>query len=275
MRIRVRHTTTYRYDEPARFVVQRLLLTPRNDAGQRVRRWRVEVDRDCRLREREDAYGNLVHSLSVDGPIDSIATSVDGEVETFATGGVVQGMIERLPPELYLRQTKLTTPDDALKTFGAETATRTDRLDRLHALCAHIFETMTFDVDATNSGTSAAEAFAAKRGVCQDFAGIFLAVARSFGAPARYVGGYLLRQDGQNAQVAGHAWAEAYVDNLGWVGFDPAHSLSPDEAYVRVAIGLDSLDAAPVRGSRVGGGSESLEVRIQLDGPAGQSQSQS
>jgi transglutaminase-like putative cysteine protease len=104
--------------------------------------------------------------------------------------------------------------------------------------------------DATHVATTAAEAFDKKSGVCQDFAHLFIACARELSIPARYVSGYFLRSDGEGHQPASHAWAEAHVDDLGWVGFDPAHGLSPDDAYVRVAAALDYLGAAPVRGAR-------------------------
>jgi len=274
MRLIVRHDTTYVYEEPARFVIQRLLLTPRHCASQHIMRWRVEVDHDCRLHDREDAFGNLAQSMSVDGPVASITTSVEGEVETFDTNGVIKDAVERLPPDLYLRETAMTTADEPVRDFSADIAAKfADRIERLHALNSAIHKRMAFDVDATSAGTNAADAFARKRGVCQDFANIFCAAARRFGAPARYVSGYFRRDDGHDAQVAGHAWAEAFVPFLGWVGFDPAHDVSPGEAYVRVAIGLDSLDAAPVRGSRIGGGAEKLKVNVRAE--AAQSQSQS
>ena len=109
---------------------------------------------------------------------------------------------------------------------------------------------MTFDTDPTQSATTAAEAFALRRGVCQDLTHIFIAAARQLGIPARYVGGHFYRADGVTAQEAGHAWAEAYVEHLGWVGFDPTNGIGTTDAHVRVAIGLDYLGAAPVRGTR-------------------------
>jgi transglutaminase-like putative cysteine protease len=84
------------------------------------------------------------------------------------------------------------------------------------------------------------------------------------GAPARYVSGHLARDDGQIDQEAAHAWCEAYVQDLGWVGFDPANGICPSQSHVRVAIGLDYLGAAPVRGSRYGGGGEQLDVRLRV-----------
>ena len=98
---------------------------------------------------------------------------------------------------------------------------------------------------------------------CQDFAHVFVAAARTLGIPARYVSGYFLRTDTID-QEAGHAWAEAHVPDLGWIGFDPAQGLCTTDRYVRIAIGADGNDAAPVRGARVGGLDESLSVAIQV-----------
>jgi transglutaminase-like putative cysteine protease len=111
---------------------------------------------------------------------------------------------------------------------------------------------------------SASEAFALKRGVCRDHCHIFLAAARYLDIPARYIAGYLQMADGRIEQEAGHAWAEAFIPDIGWVGFDPANGLCPTEAYVRVAVGLDAIGAAPVRGVRFGLGSENLEVAVKV-----------
>ena len=97
----------------------------------------------------------------------------------------------------------------------------------------------------------------------QDFAHILSSAARTLGIPARYVSGYFLRTD-TIEQEAGHAWMEAYIDPLGWVGFDPSHGLSPSDRYVRVAVGCDAQEAAPVRGSRIGGQEETLGVSLQV-----------
>jgi transglutaminase-like putative cysteine protease len=132
---------------------------------------------------------------------------------------------------------------------------------------------MTFDVTPTQTSTTAAEAFALKRGVCQDLTHVFIATARHLGVPARYVGGYFHRADGVTQQDAGHAWAEAHVPALGWIGFDPANGICTTQAHVRVAVGLDYLGAAPVRGARRGGGTESLTVNVLVDQAARQVQS--
>ena len=117
----------------------------------------------------------------------------------------------------------------------------------------------------THAATTAAQAFALRRGVCQDLTHIFITAARLIGAPARYVGGHFYRADGVTAQDAGHAWAEVFVENLGWIGFDPTNGICTSEAHVRVAVGLDYLGAAPVRGQRFGGAGESLQVAVHVD----------
>ncbi len=181
---------------------------------------------------------------------------------------------------MFLRETPLTAADPAIRSFAAEVAAGSSGspLGFFHALTLAINERLRFDTEATDTGTSAIEAFAEGHGVCQDFAHVFIAAARYLGYPARYVGGYLFQQpEGQSQsmggmsqsqslatvrQNAGHAWAEALVPNLGWVGFDPANAISPTDAYVRVAVGLDYLGAAPVRGTRYGGSGESLSVNV-------------
>jgi transglutaminase-like putative cysteine protease len=267
MRICVSHLTTYRYHTPAASVIQILRLTPRNHEGQYVVRWRIEVSSDCRLDQHEDAFGNITHSFTADGPFSELKVLVEGEVETRDTKGIVQNAVERFPPSLFLRETALTKPDDAILAFAedARQAAGDNTLGLMHLVLNRLHDDMRFDTDPTHPTTTAAEAFALKRGVCQDLSHIFIAVARSLDIPARYVGGYFHRNDGVIEQDAGHAWAEAFVPDLGWVAFDTANGISATDAHVRVAVGLDYLGAAPVRGMRYGGGGETLAVKILVD----------
>jgi transglutaminase-like putative cysteine protease len=266
MRIRIAHTTTYRYDAPPKSVTQVLRLTPRNHDGQYVASWRIDVSRDCQLHQREGAFGNISHVFTAEGPFDELSVTVDGEVDTQDTNGVVRGTVERFPPAMYLRDTPLTIADAAIVAFAEDTRDKAglDTLTLLHALMSKLNETFSFDTEPTHVATTAAEAFKLRRGVCQDGTHIFIAAARHLGIPSRYIGGHYCRTDGTDPQEAGHAWAEAYIDKLGWVGFDPTHGLSPTEAHVRVAVGLDYLGAAPVRGSRIGGGDETMVVTVKV-----------
>jgi transglutaminase-like putative cysteine protease len=277
MQLRVAHTTVYRYEPPAAGVIQSLRLTPRNHDGQYVVRWRIDVSADARLNAHEDAFGNITHAFSADGPLSELSVQVDGEVETQNTDGVVRGAVERFPPSLYLRETPLTQTDPAIRAYAqdvmGEVTPATDVLAQLHALLRRLHGDIAFDTAPTEAATTAAEAFVLKRGVCQDLSHIFISAARSCGIPARYIGGHFRRADGVVDQDAGHAWAEAYVPDLGWVGFDPTNGICPTDAHVRVAVGLDYLGAAPVRGTRYGGGTESMAVSIHVEQQAKQVQS--
>ncbi|WP_018266911.1 transglutaminase family protein [Methylosinus sp. LW4] len=273
MHIRVRRETIYRYAEPAKAAIQKLALTPRNYDGQHVLDWRIDVDRDCRLRACEDAFGNVVHSIYVEGPLEALTTVVEGAVETFDTAGVARGAIERFPPELYLRETPLTEADHAICDFAlAATAREKETLAKLHALVGALHEAFVVAEEPTSGAVAASDIFARRRGSAQDAAHVFIAGARSLEIPSRYVSGYALRAD---AGAAVHAWAEAHVAGLGWVGFDPTRGASPDESYVRVAVALDHLGAAPIRAAHSGGGDETAEVRVSVARAQGQSQSQS
>jgi len=274
MRIRISHATTYAYDTPPKVVTQVLRLTPRNHEGQYVCAWRIDLSQDCQLHQHEDAFGNITHSFTAEGPFDRLSVTVEGEVETQDAQGVVRGAVERFPPQFYLRETALTESNAAILDFAevTRTAAGRDTLTLLHTLLTELNREMRFDTDPTHVATTAAEAFALHRGVCQDLTHIYIAAARALGIPARYVGGHFWRLDGVTAQEAGHAWAEVFVDNLGWVGFDPTNGICTGEAHVRVAVGLDYLGAAPVRGTRLGGAGEHLEVAVHVDQAARQTQ---
>jgi transglutaminase-like putative cysteine protease len=267
MRIRISHSTTYAYEMPPTGVTQLLRKTPRDHDGQHVLAWRIDISEDCLLHQHEDAFGNITHYFTADGPLTKLTVEVDGEVDTQDTDGVVRGAIERFPPQLYLRETPLTQTDPAIVEFAQTTRAAGDRdsLILLHDLMVALNREIAFDTDPTHAATTAAQAFTLRRGVCQDITHIFVAAARALGVPARYIGGHFHRADGVTTQEAGHAWAEAYVENLGWVGFDPTNGICTTESHVRVAVGLDYLGAAPVRGTRFGGGGETLTVAVRVD----------
>lgn len=265
MRIRISHHTEYRYDPPASGVIQVLRVTPRNHEGQYVVRWRIDVSADARLNAHEDAYGNLTHVFSADGPLRQLRVDVDGEVETQNTNGIVRGTIERFAPSLFLRDTALTEADAAIRDFAL--AVRADKggetLAELHAILDRLHAEIARDEDEAEMPASAAEVFARRHGSPRDLSHIFIASAHALGIPARFVAGYFHR-DGFAACKSGHAWAEAFVPGLGWVAFDPANGFCPTDAHVRVAVGLDTIGAAPVRGVRYGSGVETLAVAITV-----------
>jgi len=276
MRIRIRHQTTYHYDVPPSGVIQILRLTPRNHEGQYVVDWRIDITADSRLSCHEDAFGNIVHTFTADGPVSEISIQVEGGVETQDTSGIIRGGVERFPPGLFLRETALTAPDAAIRQFARtlqEAAGCTPDggvlkllhvlLDRLHTDPGGANGPSGLTPKSAPAAT-AAEAFACGGRQSQDLAHIFIAAARSLGIPARYVAGYFHDPGDLADHDTGHAWTEAFVPDLGWVGFDPAVGMCPTDTHVRVAVGLDYQSAAPVRASRYGGGSEARRVAISV-----------
>ena len=265
MRIHIHQSTQYAYDEPIRAAVQILRTTPRPNDGPHISLWRVETDADARLKPGEDAFGNITHALYIDGAIQRLRLTVVGEVETSDTGGVLRGGLERLPVQVFLRETPLTLAGVDLRSYATDvTGGRDDRLDRLHDLLAAIHTDIAVSEEPAGQDTNAAKAFSQGQGCVQDLAHIFISAARHIGAPARFVSGHLFRHDEEVAHNAAHAWAEAHVEGLGWVGFDPVTGACPTDAYVRVASALDYLGAAPVRGARFGGGKEHLDVSLSV-----------
>lgn len=270
MRIRISHSISYAYAEPARQITQILRLTPRDHDGQHVMSWRIEPTIDGRIRTGQDPFGNLTHTFSADGPISGLAIQVSGLIETTDLAGVVRGGIERVPPEVFHRDTLLTTPDEALRGFAEEVATGSDSdLSKMHALMDTLHAEMTCHATEGRSGVGAAAAFVAREGIAQDVAHVFITCARHLGVPARYVSGYVAQTDALPHASGAHAWAEAYLAGYGWIGFDCANGLCPIDTHIRVAAGLDYADAAPVRGARKGGDGENLAVLVsarQADG---------
>jgi transglutaminase-like putative cysteine protease len=269
MRLQVKHQTVYRYDEPVSYTIQSLRLTPQPHQGLAVLSWRVQADGRRELPSFTDGFGNLVHSYSVNRTHDSITLLVEGEVDTTDTAGILRGSSEPLPPLFYLRSTPLTTADEAIEALATEGGRGKSSLERLHRLMIAVRARVDYQLGATHTATTAAEALAQGVGVCQDHSHIFIAAARRLAIPARYVGGYLWTGVETHEYGASHAWAEAYVEDLGWVGFDAANCICPTAAYIRASIGLDYASAMPVRGIRRGKSAEELAVRVAVTAGAG------
>jgi transglutaminase-like putative cysteine protease len=273
MRIRVSHQIVHRFAPPARTVNQILSLTPLSFDSQYVLRWRLVVDADGALRGTEDAHGNTVTSYSHHGLIERLAISATGEIETSDAAGVVRGAVERLPPEMYLRDSPHAQANGALRGFAAEAIQgAADPLDSMHRLMGALHETIALQPDEKDAAGSAIEAFALRRGRAQDFAHIFIACARWRGIPARFVAGY--RVGDESGSAGPHEWAEAHIQGFGWVAFDATAPVCPDERYVRVAVGFDSQDGAMTRTVH-SGGEEEIEAAFLVEQAGAQSQSQS
>jgi len=265
MRLSISHRTTYRFDTPMAYGLQQLRLTPKNRAGQSiVGDWNMAVEGGEVQTEFTDHHQNRVTLISFDPNATEIVVHCAGQVETADLSGVVGKHTGFGPLWLFERSTDLTRAGNHLRSLikGLRDEQAED-LPRLHALSGRILDQVSYEIGATHALTSAEAAIEAGKGVCQDHAHIFIAAARAMGYPARYVSGYLMMDDRVH-QDASHAWAEAHVDGLGWVGFDVSNGISPDARYVRVATGLDYAEAAPISGLRFGDGGEAMSIDIEV-----------
>jgi transglutaminase-like putative cysteine protease len=254
MRLSISHDTTYHYEDQVRASIQYLRVTPHDSERQHVLSWQLKLPHP--VRAQLDPFGNILHVLTLDEPHDTVVIGAHGQVEIDEHRESEHEEQSALP---FLRSTSLTSADAAMREFTLQHCQqRRDRaalIDLMHALNAHI----SYLPGSTETGTSAAEAFAGRQGVCQDQAHAFLACARSLGIPARYVSGYLFT--GDDEQLASHAWAEAWLDGA-WYSFDVTNCLAIAERHLKLAVGLDYLDACPVRGVRRGGGGEQMNAKL-------------
>jgi transglutaminase-like putative cysteine protease len=253
MRFFIRHETNFQFEPSARFLNGLLRLTPRNHEGQFVAKWRLALDVDGRLKPSDDALGNIVHGVALAGPRPGLTLRVEGEVSTFDTAGVLRGTLERFPPAFFLRETPLTAAHGKLSAYCQEAvvavAREVETLPRLHDLLAILCRDLAWNQDMPDDpdAASAAAVFAKRKGDAAGLAHVFIACAHQLAIPARFVRGYCVTDEGAVSKEVLHCWAEAHVEELGWVGFDPALGRCPTETHVRVACGLDSAGTATTR----------------------------
>jgi transglutaminase-like putative cysteine protease len=266
MRLSIRHTTRYEFAEPVAHGLQRLRLIPKSRHGQRVVDWDMQLDGLCMQAEYEDHHHNSTSLVSLIPGASEVTITCKGTVETVDNAGIVGSHNGHMPLWAFLMQTELTRPGPRMKALvGSMSASAAaSPLDRLHDLVSAVIDHVAYDVGHTGPDTTAEEALCAGRGVCQDHAHIFIGASRLLGIPARYISGYLMMND-RIDQEAGHGWAEAHIDDLGWVGFDVSNGISPDPRYVRVASGRDYRDAAPVTGITYGSGETLLAVSLAVE----------
>jgi len=273
MRLTVRHKTRYRYDAPLANAMQQIRLTPKTGPGQTVVDWTIKAPGMERATSYEDAFGNLVHMVSAHGTSEDVEIIAAGTVDTFDVNGVI-GLENggSPPPRIFTRFTPQTKANQAIRRLAA-VAEKDELIAGLHELMHTIRDKVDYKVGVTETHATAASALANGEGVCQDHAHIFIAACRSIEVPARYVSGYLLLEDEQSSE-AHHAWAEAFVPDIGWIGFDISNAICPTDRYIRLTNGLDSRSAAPIRGIRFGGHEENLDVEVEVEQATSQQQQQ-
>ncbi|KLE35001.1 transglutaminase family protein [Aurantiacibacter luteus] len=265
MRLSIRHTTRYRFADSVSHGVQRLRLTPKETQGQTILDWSMFYEGAQEQLSYDDQNFNHVTLIAVEEGAREVVVTCQGHVQTEDNAGVIGQHAGHLPLWAFLGYTPLTKPGPKIKALIAKVERSADGMvGTLHNLSAAIRESVEYGVGTTGVNTTAEEAVVCGSGVCQDHAHIFIAAARSLDIPARYVSGYLMMND-RIEQDATHAWAEAHVQGLGWVGFDISNGISPDPRYVRVATGRDYADAAPVTGISFGALTEDLQVDLSVE----------
>lgn len=267
MLLTISHVTEYLYSDPVSYALQQLRLTPKSRAGQNVLDWDTQISGGSVNLAYEDHNNNRVELVEIEPDVSRVEIRSNGQVETSDNAGIIGVHGGFAPLWMFERSTELTASGPNIRKL-AKDAKPDSSVEGMHALSAAIIGKVDYLTDTTHVATTAEQAVQLGSGVCQDHTHIFISVCRLSGIPARYVSGYLL-MDGQTDQVASHAWAEAHLPSLGWVGFDVSNGISPDERYVRVATGLDYRDVAPIRGVRFGsqGGNldETLVVSIRVE----------
>ncbi len=268
MRLSVHHITRFEFDQPSGHSIHDVRLTPKPATGQRVLSWRI--DGPGKRSDWADGHGNQVTTYSVAARHDAVEIAVAGVYEySGADQWLRYGDTPTLPAPFWLRNTGFAQHDKSfdsvIKGLAERAADSTQRVTVLHELMERVGKRIAYKTGVSTVDTTAVEALAHGAGVAQDSAHVFIAACRRLGVPARYVSGYLRNDDPElHVGRTSHSWAEAWVPGLDWVGFDPANGISPRGDSLRVAIGLDYRDAAPVSGRRVGFGDAKMTVEAEI-----------
>jgi transglutaminase-like putative cysteine protease len=264
MRLKIEHETIYHYGSPVIHSLQLLRLTPRSDRRQRVLRWRLNLPTEAM--EHVDAYGNISHLLTMEGPHQDIHIGVEGVADTSEREGEPDAEFGGVSPQVFLRETPLTAVDDCVRNFalGGSEDIASQPISALVELTERIQEAVRYGKGTTEVQTTAAEVLSQGSGVCQDHSHLFIACCKALGVPARYVSGYFHSGHDAEQEIAMHAWAEAWIEGQGWLSYDISNAYPEGAAHLRLAVGRDYLDTCPVRGVRYGGGHERMQVRVQV-----------
>lgn len=277
----IRHITRYRYDAPVHENITEARMQPRTEGQQQCLEFTLEVSPRAHISAYQDYLGNIVHHFD----IPKIHVELKLTAEAVVAVNPPSPLPEMLPmaawqtldslanqSELwdYLHPSRYTHPSPLLQqlmdNFGLAQRT-TDPLTTLKTLSQMIYQTFAYAPQSTQVDSHINQAITSLQGVCQDFSHIMIAIGRQLGIPCRYVSGYLFhRQEDQNrsAEDATHAWVEAFLPQLGWVGFDPTNNLVTAERHIRVAVGRDYSDVPPTRGIFVGTARETLNVGVRV-----------
>lgn len=277
----VKHVTGYRYSEPVRESQMEVRMQPRTEGFQRCWSFRLNPSPRAEVSTYRDAMDNIVHYFDIPAPHSRLVIGTEAVIEVNEPPSLPDALDASAWTDLksiideddrayeMLQTSRFAQPSDLLEQFMRENAIirGTDPFTTLKDLNSLIARTFEYVPQSTRVDSPIDDALAAKRGVCQDFSHIFITIARQFGIPCRYVSGYLFhRTDAHDrSQVdATHAWVEALLPGLGWVGFDPTNDLIAQERHIRTAIGRDYADVPPTRGIFKGKAQTESELTVSV-----------
>jgi transglutaminase-like putative cysteine protease len=280
--LEVRHVTQFHYDEPVRESVMELWMQPQKGARQRLVSFELEVDPAAQLFSYADPFGNAVYHFDVPQPHERLTIQARSAVETQAPAPLPEsldmGEWDRLRSDFvrgenfdFLRQHGFAVETEALRGFveekGLEAMRARDPLTAVRTLSKTIYDSFGYEAGVTDAESTIDDALLARRGVCQDFAHIMIAVCRAWGIPARYVSGYLFtdRKAGDRSDPdATHAWVEVFLPSTRWFGLDPTNNIEAGERHIAAAIGRDYNDVPPSRGVYKGEAESELAVAVSV-----------
>jgi transglutaminase-like putative cysteine protease len=273
-RIRIVHSTGYRYSAPVTRSYNEVRLTPRSDSRQNVIVTRLETVPATRAYRYTDYWGTTVTSFDLHAPhteLEVVATSVveTADPVTPERGADWDEVTGEACADRYteaLEFSEYVPADRTLAEVAGELRRGRDPVDAALAACHWVHEHLSYQPGTTGVHTSAVEALDAGVGVCQDYAHLTLALLRQMGIPGRYVSGYLIPkhdvQVKQTVQGESHAWVEAWTG--AWWGYDPTNEVEIGNRHVWVATGRDYADVTPLKGIYTGGGAEALDVTVDM-----------
>ena len=276
-RLEIKHTSRYRYNGPVSHSVMRLCLKPLDDARQRLLRFHVETDPPAALSQETDSFGNSKHLLTLHHEHNSLEISSTSAVETAKAPSLPSALPNDTWEEIrswqnsfrlwdFTHPSAYAHPSDALGTFVEETDLRPgdDPLESVLRLSDTLHRAFQFAPGSTSAVSPIEHILETRQGVCQDYAHVMIAIARSWGVPARYTSGYLYAGSWEEESLssASHAWVECLLPGLDWVGFDPTNRGLAGQRHVRLAVGRDYKDVTPTEGIIHGNAQSTLEVQV-------------
>lgn len=265
MKLEIVHSTHYEYTGRIAESVMEVRLQPMDGAGQRCLAFALEISSGIKARSYTDGYGNKVHYFNLVRPHTRLSITSRSTVETGlpldedAGEELVHDFLRFRSPVMDIQGVRDIAREHSVADPGSAGSIEA-ALDGLTLAISRDFE---YNRVVTNVYSAVDEVLELRAGVCQDFAHLFIAVARAMGVPARYVSGYIHFAGEKGAATASHAWAEAWVPGKGWIGYDATRPVRTAEHHVRLAVGRDYSDAAPTRGIYVGSANSSMKVRVR------------